>query len=59
MNSLQDPSGAAQSYIASIMAPLVLLTQSDIWAALIAVLAATVLVIRLYKEIRGLFHKDD
>jgi hypothetical protein len=54
MTIFEDPSGAIQSYAASIMAVLVSVTSSNTWSAVIAVLAALLLIIRLYKEIKGL-----
>lgn len=59
MNFSQDPCGASQSYLASIMAVLVSVTQSDAWTAIIAIVAAAVLCIRLYKEVKGLFEDKE
>lgn len=58
MTIFEDPSGAIQSYLASAMAVLVSVTNSGCWSAIIAVLAAALLLIRLYKEVRGLFTKE-
>jgi len=55
MTILQDPCGALQSYAAACMALLVTLTESNVWSAVLALLTALLLVIRLYKEIKGLF----
>lgn len=58
MSIFEDPSGAIQSYLASAMAFTVSITNSGGWSAIIAVLAAMLLAIRLYKEILGLWNRD-
>jgi hypothetical protein len=59
MTAVQDPAGAVQSYCASITAVLISITQSDTWTAVIALMAAIVLVIRLYKEVSSLLNKEN